>query len=380
MSSFMLLVNDLLLHNLYYTSIHSDWSTSMSALRALRPRVLRPQLSQRYQWLRRHESTSSAAKAASPTTKPPTPPKQGFFARNRRWIWVAVAFTAGSGVGGAVWNTLAPPPLPAPGTREDQVLMNDLNNRIDEEFKVKVLRGKCLGVAKQLKGAEGGWVELVPPATDAMEQDGAQVAPGEKKGMLHTLRGFKGLGVERVFWDRGEQRLVAIVWFGGSISGWPGVTHGGVIATQLSEKLALAATLAQSSHAHIAAATPQRMPGTGNHAKMLLPASEISDEPAQLSLSYVKPTYANGFYVIRVAASAPIDQDPEHIVPSEPAGGHEYEATLESMDARVLVKAKGKFKPSSPLQRAEGKVKDAVSGSYETFREWMWPSRQKALE
>lgn len=350
-------------------------TVDMSALRTLRPRVLRPQLSLRYQRLRRTESTATHAASAKSATPPPTRPKPGFFARNRRWIWVGLAFTAGSGIGGAVSHTLAPPPLPEPGTREDKILMNDLNARIDEEFKVKVLRGKCLGVAKQLKGAEGGWVEIVPPVAETTQD----VVPGEAKGMLHTLQGAKGLGVERLFWDRGERKLVAIVWFGGSLSGWPGVTHGGVIATQLSEKLALAASLARQSNAHTSAAIPQRLPGTGNHAKMPLPAKP-ADEPSQLSLSYVKPTYANGFYVMRVAPGAPIDEDPEHIVPSEPAGGHEYEATLESMDARILVKAKGKFKPSSGLQRAEGKVKEAVGGSYETFREWMWPSRQKALE
>lgn len=349
---------------------------SSSVLRIFRPRVLRPQLSLRYQCLRRNESTAPTPSDTPAATTSTPPPKPGFFRRNRRWIWVALSFTAGSGVGGAILHTLAPPALPEPGTREDKILMHDLNTRIDEEFKVKVLRGKCLGIAKQLKGAEGGWVEIVPALSETKIQD---MIPGEAKGLLHTLQGFKGLGVERLFWNRDEHKLVAIVWFGGSLSGWPGVSHGGVIATQLSEKLALAASLAQHSHTHTSAAIPQRLPGTGNHAKMPFPA-EPADEPAQLSLSYVKPTYANGFYVIRVAPGAPIDEDPEHIVPSEPAGGHDWEATLESMDARILVKAKGRFKASSGLQRAEEKVKGAVGGSYETFKEWMWPSRQKALE
>jgi hypothetical protein len=30
------------------------------------------------------------------------------------------------------------------------------------------------------------------------------------------------------------------------------------------------------------------------------------------------------------------------------------------------------------LQRAEAHVKDTASASYEGFKEWMWPSRQKA--
>lgn len=261
--------------------------------------------------------------------------------------------------------------MPDYGSHGDNVLMADLNKRIDDEFKVKVLRGKCLGVTKQLRGAEGGWVEVVPrPAEETSREDG-------KKGLITSLQGAKGLGVERLFWDRGEHKLIAIVWFGGALSGWPGVTHGGVIATQLAEKFALAESLAETPASVAAAAIPQRLPGTGDHAKMPLPVDPL-DEPAQLSLSYVKPTYANGFYVIRVSPSEPLDEDPKHIVPSEPIGGHEYEATIETLDARICVKSKAKFHPSTRTQRAETQVKDAATASYETFKEWMWPSRQKS--
>jgi hypothetical protein len=279
---------------------------------------------------------------------------------------------SGGALGSFIFHSIAPPPMPEPGSHEDGVLMADLNRRIDDEFKVKVLRGKCLGVSKQLRGVEGGWVEIIPRPTEVGSPEA-----GEKKGLLNALEGAKGLGVERLFWDRGEQMLVAVVWFGGSLSGWPGVTHGGVIATELAEKFALAESLASTPAAVTAAAIPQRLPGTGNHAQMAFPA-DLLDEPAQLSLSYVKPTYANGFYVVRISPSVPIEEDPKHIVPSEPMGGHEYEATIETMDARICVKAKAKFAPSTNLQRAEAHVKDTASASYEGFKEWMWPSRQKA--
>lgn len=262
--------------------------------------------------------------------------------------------------------------MPEYGSHEDGILMADLNKRIDDEFKVKVLRGKCLGVTKQLRGEQGGWVEVVPRPIDESVPEA-----GQKKGFVAGLQGAKGLGVERLFWDRGDHKLIAIVWFGGSLSGWPGVTHGGVIATQLAEKFALAETLAETPASVTAAAIPQRLPGTGDHAKMPLPADPM-DEPAQLSLSYVKPTYANGFYVIRISPSVPLEEDPKHIVPSEPSGGHEYEATIETLDARICVKAKAKFEPSTKLQRAETQVKEIAGASYESFKEWMWPSRQKS--
>jgi hypothetical protein len=346
--------------------------TNMSATRILRPRVTRPYLSLRYQTLKRNESTTALPVASSTSPIPPSAPATpGLFRRHKRWVWVAMALGAGSLAGNFAVHFLAPPPMPEPGTRGDKILMGDLNKSIDEEFKVKVLRGKCLGVAKQLKGVPQGWVEIVP-AVEA-EAEG-QV---EQKSMRTALQGARGLGVERLFYDRGEQKLVAIIWFGGSVSGWPGVTHGGCIATQLSDKLALAAALAhETQNSGSAAAIPQRLPGTGNHAKMPFPAT-MPDEPAQLSLSYVKPTYANSFYVIRVGPAAPIYDEPSHIVPPEPAGGHEYEATLETMTGQVCVKAKGSFKPSSVVQRIESQVVEAVGDANKSFREWMWPSRQK---
>jgi len=287
--------------------------------------------------------------------------------------------------GTLVTHTIAPPPLPEAGTHEDGILLADLNRQIDAEFKVKVMRGKCLGVAKMLKGVEGGWVEIVPTPTPKStgEREGVVSEDGKGKELVQQLQGMKGLGVERIFWDRGEHMLVAVVWFGASLSGWPGVTHGGAIATALTEKLALAASLAEgktTSNA-TAAAIPQRLPGTGNHAKMPLPVTKPT-EPAQLSLSYVKPTLANNFYVIRVQPALYSDDDqlghdPEHIVPAEPRGGHEYEATLETLDARICVKAKASFEASSALQRAEERVVEGARGGYEHFREWMWPSRQR---
>ena len=265
-------------------------------------------------------------------------------------------------------HTISPPPLPEIGTREDGILMADLNQRIDEEFKVKVLRGKCLGVAKQLKGEQGGWVEVVtlPPELNENKR--------REDGLVAQMQGAKGLAVERMFWDRGEEKLVAIVWFGAALCGWPGVTHGGAIATAMAEKLSLAAALADKSSSDVlAAATPQRLPGTGNHAKMLAPA-ETPAEPAQLSIGYLKPTYANQFYVVRVKPALPLEEESE--LTPEPYGGAEYEATLETQDGKVCAKARAKFAPSTVTQRMENNVTGGAKQSYEDFKKWMWPSRQ----
>ncbi|KAK6440816.1 hypothetical protein LTR95_002971 [Oleoguttula sp. CCFEE 5521] len=354
----------------------------MNTAQALRPRLLRPQLSLRYQCLRRHDSTQTPSRTPpavtipSPQATTASPRKPSKYS-NTRLTWLFLAFGSGLAGAGLAVGYLVPPPLAEPGSREDKQLVADLNKKIDNEFKVKVLRGKCLGVAKQLKGERGGWVEVVAAP---LGEEAAGEAKGERRALIKTLQSSSGLGVERVFWDRGEQRLVAIVWFGGALSGWPSVTHGGLIATILSEKLALAAALAQGVVVDVAdAAAPQRLPGFGDHAKMLRPDGAV-EEPAQLSLSYVKPTYANAFYVVRVGRSVPLDQDPSHVIPPEPADGrHEFEATLESLDSKTCVKAKAHFKASSRLHEAERRVENAVAGSYEAFKEWMWPSRQQAM-
>ena len=271
-----------------------------------------------------------------------------------------------------VVHTIAPPALPEIGTREDSVLLADLNQQIDENFKVKVLRGKCLGMAKQLRGEGGGWVEvIVPPAADLTEK---QESSG---GLVSQLKGAKGFGVERLFWDRSGGQLVAVMWFGGALCGWPGVTHGGAVATALAEKLSMAAALANASSSNVlAGATPQRLPGTGNHAKMLVP-SVVPAEPAQITLTYKKPTYANNFYVLRVVPALPTEGTPGDMAQADPYGGAEYEATLETLDAQICAKARARFAPSTVIQRKGKEMELAAKQSYTTFREWMWPSRQQ---
>ena len=271
--------------------------------------------------------------------------------------------------GQLVVHAMAPPGLPETGAREDGILMADLNQRVENEFRVSVWRGKCLGVAKQLKGEESGWVEIIPLPLESNEKNKAN------ESLVARMQGAKGLGVERIFWDRGEQKLVGLVWFGGSLCGWPGVTHGGAIATAMAEKLSLAADLAQKEKTGaLAAAILQRVPGTGQHAKIMAP--EVTpDEPAQLSIGYVKPTYANKFHIIRVKPA--MSQDGESALTPETYGGADYEATLETLDEQTCVKARAKFAPSTALQRAEEKTVGGAKQSYEDFKEWMWPSRQK---
>lgn len=332
----------------------------MSVMRIARPRVLRPHLSLRYQRLRRHEST----------TPSPRPTTQSFFRRNLSSIvWSTLALGLGFGATSLALTFVNPPPLPQQGTHADNLLMADLNKRIDEEFRVKVLRGKCLGVTKQLKGEQGGWVEIVPSVSAGHERSG--MLPFHDR-LVDALQGAKGLGVERLFWDRGDKKLVAVVWFGGALSGWPGVTHGGLLATAMTEKIALAASLADGGDSNVnAAVAPQRLPGTGNHATMRAPTA-VPQEPAQLSIDYLKPTYANKFHIVRVQPAWATDDNVRLEIPR-----HEYVATIETTDGKICVRAAAKFEPRTEMERVEEKVKEKIGWSYQEFKEWMWPSRQQ---
>lgn len=230
------------------------------------------------------------------------------------------------------------------------------------------MRGKCLGVAKALKGKEGGWVEIV-------SNGGEGEAGGKAKEFIQTMRGAKGLAVERIFWDRGEQRLVAVVYFGGALSGWPGVTHGGLLATAIEEKIALANYLASGADSSAnAAATPQRLPGTGNHATVTIDPAAVLPEPAQVSIDYKKPTYANNFHVIRVRPAYDAEEDVRMAIE-----GHEWVATLEMMDkdATVCVRTTAKFDTKGKVERVIAKGEEGMRWSYREFREWLWPSRQR---
>ena len=63
--------------------------------------------------------------------------------------------------GTLVSHTIAPPPHPEPGSAGDAILMRDLQARMDDEFKVKVLRGKVGAAPAKLRGDEGFWREIV---------------------------------------------------------------------------------------------------------------------------------------------------------------------------------------------------------------------------
>ena len=133
-------------------------------------------------------------------------------------------------------------------------------------------------------------------------------SPEELPHRLTTgpLGGARALGgFQRIFYNKETGECVTVVWFGGAIAGWPGVTHGGATATIMDESL-------------------------GRCAIKLFP--DKTGVTANLELSYLKPIVTNSFYIIR---AVPMEGHTER---KGWIGGR-----LETLDGRVCVEAKALF-------------------------------------
>lgn len=122
------------------------------------------------------------------------------------------------------------------------------------------------------------------------------------------LAGARALGgFQRVFYNAESGETIVVVWLGGGIAGWPGVVHGGVIATILDESLARCALKRLSG-------------GTG--------------VTANLDINYLKPVVTNGFYVVRCVPDA-----------KDKGNGRKEWVTgrFEGIDGRIHVEAKALY-------------------------------------
>ena len=112
-----------------------------------------------------------------------------------------------------------------PDSPEDVLLLNRISAEADQLPIVKTLRSP---------GTTATWQEW-----DAY----ASMPVSERLGRLTSgpMRGARGLALQRVFWNQQDQKAVSIIWLGSDLCGWPGVVHGGAIATVMDESLGRAA-------------------------------------------------------------------------------------------------------------------------------------------
>jgi len=182
---------------------------------------------------------------------------------------------------------LAPPPLPPAGTKEDNIMIEYLQKQASK-----------LPIVQSLS-SDPNWTH----------HDAYTSLPNHERSHRLTtgpLAGARAIGgYQRIFYNIESGETISVIWFGGAIAGWPGVTHGGVTATLMDESLGRCAIRQ----------FPDRTGVTAN-----------------LELNYLKPVVTNSFYVIRA-------------VPEQGATERKcwVSARLETLEGRVCVEAKALF-------------------------------------
>ncbi|ESZ92412.1 hypothetical protein SBOR_7220 [Sclerotinia borealis F-4128] len=228
-----------------------------------------------------------SSQPVAPASPPPSPRKTRSL---RPTIYASIFLLIGLTAGQYVSLVLSPPPLPEPSSPPDELMTSWLH-------------------------AQASKIPLVQSLTeDPIWQSWdaySTFTPEERPHRLTTgpLGGSRGLGgYQRVFYNSATGEFITVVYLGGALQGWPGVVHGGLIATIMDESLGRCAIR-------------QLAAGTG--------------VTAQLELRYLKPSVTNAFYVVRAMP-----------VVGEGAGGERkrwVEGRLETLEGRVCVEAKGLF-------------------------------------
>lgn len=202
------------------------------------------------------ESTTTTPPPPPPSPPPepsqPTPPKPS--RRTRRIISTTLFLALGYLTGAAVRELIHPSAPPHPTSEEDARTTADIARR-----------AAALPLVRQL-ASDPAWTSW--PA-----YSGLPAASLPRRMTSGPLSGSRGVGgYQRVFRNARTGELVGVVFLGGATVGWPGVVHGGCIATMLDES-------------------------AGRCAARHLPGG--SGVTASLDLRYLVPTQSNDFYVVR---------------------------------------------------------------------------------
>jgi acyl-coenzyme A thioesterase PaaI-like protein len=195
---------------------------------------------------------------------------------------------------------LAPPPLPPAGSKEDTFMIEHLQKQAEK-----------LPIVQSLS-TDPNWTSYEAYSSVPDPELSHRLTTGPLGG-ARAIGGF-----QRIFWNKESGEIVTVIWFGGAIAGWPGVTHGGVTATIIDEIL-------------------------GRCAIKQFPAQ--TGVTANLELNYLKPVVTNSFYVVRAIPEKGFTERKGWV-----------SGRLETVDGRVCVEAKGLFvvPKGIKLRRLEG--------------------------
>ena len=222
-------------------------------------------------------------------------------AQGARWhllrpVFYTVAFLAAGLVSGQIFCGFAfPTALPEPGTPLDDYHVAHVRRRLGE-----------LPLVSELREHRGEWLEYDAYLAVSPEEGIHAMTAG-------LLQGSRAIGVQRVFWNKAEHRLIAVVFLGGAMAGWPGVLHGGGTAAMLLENM-------------------ERVVGGPE----LGPAKRLDWRLRDFMVKYRKPATVNQIYVVR----AEVDSEPDRSMSNKMLV--KVKATLEfASDGGVVTEAHG---------------------------------------
>ncbi|KAF2005336.1 hypothetical protein P154DRAFT_425170 [Amniculicola lignicola CBS 123094] len=289
----------------------------------------------------------SRALSSSPTRFDTTTVKQSRFRAS--YLLYALGLSLGTAAGFTVRNFLAPLSFPVPGSQADELALDALTGDIDALDIVKTMRAQGYHLhadtpLKKVGEGRRGWIELDIDRhiTDSEEDKDKTTRTLTRQSMA----GAQGLGIQRAFWNTDTRELIAVVWIGGALAGWPGIAHGGGIATLIED--AMSRTVAG-------------------------PNASIDSIPIPISVdvAYVRPTSVLNFYILRASFSKPTlpwdasppppePESPKSFIPSlrgfakksvdtVPVETVELTGTLESLRGEVTVRAKAIY-PASAIK------------------------------
>ncbi|KAF1989104.1 hypothetical protein K402DRAFT_461515 [Aulographum hederae CBS 113979] len=242
-----------------------------------------------------------------PSFVPPPPPRKRLWRRPAFWYTAAVVFTLmGAQTGYLVQLALCPPEPPEPFTIEDEKLCAFLWQKINNLRPVDILQENRdevrLRASQPIFSApwdssspvyEGSEFYEIPNWTDVE-------APTSATMRSVALAGSRGMSVRRIFTraprdpQTGEMAVeendklkgaishVIVMYIGPGCAGWPGVAHGGAIATLMTDAMRLPASFS-----------------------LPIPAERRLDtmipDPVGLSIKYSRPAPSGQFVVLRVS-------------------------------------------------------------------------------
>ncbi|KAF3768628.1 hypothetical protein M406DRAFT_273066 [Cryphonectria parasitica EP155] len=234
-----------------------------------------------------------------PQSPPPKPPRRA----RRRWVSAAIFLLIGGLSGTILRAVISPPPPLIAGSPADLALKADIQ-----------ARALTLPLVKKLM-ADPAWSHHEAYQTVPVSDDTPRITTG-------PLGSSTGIGAyQHIFVhddDAPQHPVLNILYLGTSTTSWPGVVHGGLLATVLDEHAA-----------------------RGALADPALRSASVGVLTANLELHYRRPTLAGEFYVARARAIPDTELEPKE------RGKRQrkiwVDVSLETMDGKECVGGRALF-------------------------------------